>query len=341
MNAPPVAPPKKKSERSESKNSPECRGAYLYLHKKRTKNAAGTPLNTPRFDGTWLFPKLAADAGSCPNYMFLYGLVIEAARKMWPGSVDAAGNWAWPQGGQFPIKDGDVPLQSKPKPGKPIKTPAEIAEANKWRCGYWVIEATNYLDPGPQVAVILNGQAMQVPAQVINGQEVWKSGDWCVVNLHAWAYENETFGVNFGFEGVLFTKPGEKIGKSGQRSAADMFAGVATFGAAPPAAIPGAPPMPGHAPTPMPQGGYVPPPAPGTLPPMGHAPSPQQHYAPQQQYAPPPAPPAAPAQYAPPPVPAAAPPAMPGAGPVQHAAPPPPMPPGVPPLPPMPGQAPR
>lgn len=318
MNAPVAAA--RKSERSESSNTPECRGAYLFLHTKRTKNAAKVLLKTPRNDGTFLFPKLSTDPGSCPNYMYLYGHVLEAARKMWPGNVDpASGQWVWPAGADFPIKDGDVPLVSKPKPGVVPKTAEQLAESNKWRRGYWVIEATNYLEAGPKVTAIVNGQMVELPAQTINGKEMYKSGDFCIVHLHAWTYENERFGVNFGLEGICFTKPGEKIGNGGQRSAAQMFGNIAPMAthpmayvpgaqpvAAPGATLPGAP-MPGQMPGMSPQS-YAPPAAPAASP-----------AAPPQSYAPP----AAPVVAAPPPPP------MPGGAP---------MPPS---LPPMPGMPPR
>lgn len=275
-----------KSQRSQSQNSSECRVAFPFFHRKREKNAAGKPLNSgPRFDGTFLFPKLSADPSTCANYMFLYGLAVEAARLMWPGSVDAAGNWVWPQGAIFPVKDGDVPYVPKPKPGQPAMSPEEIAKKNAWRKGYWVVEATHILDPGPRIAVVQNGQLVEIPSQTVNGVQMYKSGDWGIANLHTYAYQNEQFGVNFGFEGFCFTRAGEAIGSSGPRSAAQMFGSVAGT------AAPAAPAMPG----------------------AGAAPA-----------APPPVAPAAPAPAAPPMLPAAAPsiaPAAPPAMPPMPAAP--------------------
>ncbi len=254
MNAP-VVIAKKKGERSASVNSPsEVRTAYPYYHEKRTKNAAGVPFTkkdgtpNPRYSSTLMFPKLNNDAHQCANYMFLWGLAVEAARKMWPQNVDAAGQWVWPAGAQYAVKDGDVPFTSKPKPGQPLPSAEEVAKKNAWRKGYWIVEAENFLDPGPRIAKIVNGIVHELPAKSINGVAQYKSGDYGIPNVHAYAYENETFGVNFGFDGFCFTREGDAIGSSGPRSAAQMFGGLAGT-VAPAAAAPGAvaPPLPGIA----------------------------------------------------------------------------------------------
>jgi hypothetical protein len=251
---------KVKPQRSEPVNSPEVRIAYPWIHDKRKKK---TPNGEKAlFEATLLFPKLSADPAQCANYKFLSDLCMAAAGKMWPGI-------GWPQGGQWPVKDGDVPLTSKPKPGVAPKTAEQVAAANAWRVGHWTIEVSSYLDTGPRVAVIQNGQAIDLPAKVINGVAMYKSGDYGIVNLHAWAYQNETFGVNFGFDGVLFTRPGEAIGSSGPKTAAQMFAGIATFGSAPA----GGPPVPpATAPAPAPVVTAPAPPAPVAVAPQPPAP---------------------------------------------------------------------
>jgi hypothetical protein len=274
-----------KSQRSESVNTPrEVRAAYIYFHEKRTKNAAGVPFvygadhpkagqPNPRYSGAVMFPKMAADAAQCPNYGFLWGLACEAARKMWPQSVDAAGQWTWPVGASLPIQDGDVPYVAKPKPGVTPKTPEQIAAANAWRRGYWLIEPENFLDPGPQIAKVINGVATPLPAQNINGVAQYKSGDWGVPNLHAYAYQNKTFGIGFGFDGFCFTREGEAIGSTGPRPVEQMFAGVAGMtGPAPQA--PSAPLPPAtHAAPPSPPAAAAPsPPLPPGLPPLPPAP---------------------------------------------------------------------
>lgn len=243
MNAPVV---KKPSKRSDPRNLPECRIAFPFLHEKRTKNAAGQPLkNGPRNDCTLLLPKMG-DAATCPNYKMLADMCMEAAGKMWPGV-------GWPQGGNWPIKDGDIPYVSKPKPGVAPKTPEQIAAANAWRKGHWVIESTNNLETGPRVAVVQNGAVTEIPARVVNGVTLYKSGDYGIPNVSAYAYENDTFGASFSVDGVLFTRAGEAIG-SGPKSAAQMFAGVAlpaATGPAPAAPMaPAAPAMPMAAPAP-------------------------------------------------------------------------------------------
>jgi len=247
MNA--QVPVKIKSQRSDSQNAPgEVRIAYPYFHEKRTKNAAGalflkkdgTP--NPRFSGAFMFPKLSKDPFQCANYLFLWGLAVEAARKMWPHNVDAQGHWVWPEGAQYAVQDGDVSFKSKPKPGVMPKTPEQIAAANSWRIGYWIIEAENFLDPGPQIGKVINGVVAALPARVINGVAQYKGGDFGIPNIHAYAYQNETFGVNFGFDGFCFTREGEPIGNTtGPKPVDQMFAGVAAMV---PATAPGGAPMP-------------------------------------------------------------------------------------------------
>lgn len=244
---------KHKSQRSETKLIGECRIAFPFHHEKRTKSAGGAPLEKPRHDAVVLVPKLNSDPTQCGNYATLSGLCMEAATKAW-GS--------WPQGGKWPIQDGDVPHQPKPKPGVAPLTPEQIDAKNAWRKGHWVIEVSTNLDPGPRVCLLQNGVAQEIPAKVVNGVQLYKSGDHGYVSLNAYSFHNQTFGVNFGYEGVLYTRPGEAIGSSGPRSAAQMFGSVA--GMAPPAASPapgaGAPPIPvapapgvgGPAPSPMP-----------------------------------------------------------------------------------------
>lgn len=300
---------KKKNERSESKLTPEWRSAYPYVHVRRTKRADGAPIKNPTFDMVLLAPKLHPDPAQCPNYRILLDHCYEAGRKMWPASVDASGQWVWPNGAKWPIMDGDVPYKPKAAaPGQPAK-PVD-PNAHAWRKGSWQVEVSHFLDPGPRVAVLQNGQTVEIPAQVVAGHSMYKSGDYCHVSLHAWAYERETFGVNFGFEGVCFTRPGEAIGSSGPKSAAVMFGGIAPM--APPTSHPaptGAAPRPPGPPT-----GYAAPAAPAAPAPQPQyaAPAPAlaaaPAYAPSPGYAPPPGVPGLPPLPAPPP----AAPALPG-----------------------------
>lgn len=274
---------KHKSQRSETALIGEARIAFPFHHEKRTKSAGGKALDKPRHDAVVLLPKMA-DAANCPNYAKLAALAFEAARKAWPTSVDAAGNWVWPEGGKWPIQDGDIPHISKPKPGVPVKTPEQIAASNAWRKGSWIIEVSTNLDPGPRVCVMQNGVAQEIPAKVVGGVQLYKSGDFGFVSMNAYTFQNETWGVNYGYEGVLYTKPGEAIGSSGPRSASQMFGAVAGTVAAPAPAAPGAGPVPPAPPAPAapvaaPPIAPVapaapPPPMPGAMPPAPAAPPP-------------------------------------------------------------------
>jgi hypothetical protein len=161
--------------------------------------------------------------------------------------------------------DGDVPYKQKaPLPGQPAK-PVD-PNAHAWRKGNWQVEASHFLEPGPRVAILQNGQAVPIPSKVVAGQTAYKSGDYAHVSIYALAYEHEqgTFGVNICFDGVMFTRPGDAIGNGGgPKSATEMFGSVATM--APPTA--GAP-MPPTAPVAT----YAPPAAP--LPPAATVASP-------------------------------------------------------------------
>lgn len=252
MNAP--APVKKANQRSQSVNTPEVRIAFPFLHEKRVKNAAGQPLKTPRYDAVLLFPKITNDPATCTNYKLLSDLCMEAAGKMWPGA-------GWPAGGNWPLKDGDIPYVAKPKPGVVPKTAEQVAAANAWRVGHWVVEATNYLDLGPKIAVLRNGMTEEIPAKTVNGVTLYKSGDYGIAHISFYAYENEQWGTNCSLEGFLFTRPGEVIGNGGARSAAQMFGGIA----APPSAPQPGPPRPPGAPV------AAPPTAPTAAPPLAPA----------------------------------------------------------------------
>lgn len=275
-----MSPPTKiKSQRSDAVNAPfEARAAYIYFHTKKTKSAAGELYvdnegnPTPRYATTLLVPK-TGDASTCKNYASLWGLACQAGMKMWPTSVDAAGTWQWPAGAKFPVNDGDIPFPQKPQPGKPLLSEAERIEKNKWRNGCWTLDVESRSEVG--VAKVIDGFIYEVPAQrarLVNGAllgdaaapEVYKSGDWGIPNIHAYAYQNKTFGVNFGFDGFLFTREGEAIGNgsgSGPRNTSQMFGGlgfstmaptgpippvapVAGVTTAPPAGLPGLPPPP-------------------------------------------------------------------------------------------------
>lgn len=267
---------KHKSQRSETALIGEVRIAFPFHHEKRTKSAGGAPLDKPRHDAVVLVPKLHVDPTLCANYAKLAGLCMEAATKAWG---------AFPQGGKWPVQDGDIAHTPKPKPGVAPKTAEQLAAGNAWRKGNWVIEVSTNLEPGPRVCVMQNGVAAEIPAKIVAGVQLYKSGDYGYVSLNAYSFHNQTFGVNFGYEGVLYTRPGEAIGSSGPRSASQMFGGVAGTVAPPVQMQPPAGASPSLQPAaPLPPAAPQPP-----APPV--APSPP--VAPPTAYAPPPAPPVA------------------------------------------------
>lgn len=229
-----MADVKHDTKRSEVQLIGEVRIAFPYHQEKRIKSAGGKPLDKPRYDAVLLYPKLGP-AETCPNYAKLSAMAMEAATKAW-GS--------WPVGGKWPIQDGDIPHQSKPKPGTALKTPEQIAASNKWRTGSWVVEVANHLPDGPKVSALQNGTMHDVPARVVNGSALYKSGDYGYVSMNAYSFQNETWGVNFSYEGVAYTRPGELIG-SGPKTTAQMFAGLPIGTAGPGMGAPAAPPLPG------------------------------------------------------------------------------------------------
>jgi hypothetical protein len=236
-----------------------------------------------------LAPKTNADPALCANYRILADHCYAAAKALWPSSVDANGQWVWPQGARWPIMDGDVPYKTKaPPPGQQAK-PVD-PNAHAWRKGNWQVEVSHFMDPGPQVAVMQNGVAVPIPSKNgPNGRPLYKGGDYGHASIYGLAYEHEqgTFGVNMCFEGILFTREGEPIGSSGPKTAEQMFGAVAQVSAPAPSYAP-PPSAPGPVPMPAPPAPPVPSAAPPTVP------------APQYQAAPPVAPPPPPSAPMPP-----------------------------------------
>lgn len=282
-----------RTARSESRLTPADRPwriAFPYIHEKRSKRPNGMALEKPRYDATLLAPKLHVDPAQCQNYQILAAHCMEAATKLW-GS--------WPAGGYWPIQDGDSPPKPKaPVPGQPVAA----VDPNKyaWRKGNWIVEIGNNLDPGPRIALLQNGQAVEIPARVIAGRTLYKGGDYVVASISSYTFNKSgKFGTNFGFDGILFVGDGESIGSSGPKSAAQMFGGVANFAGGAGGAVGAAGMPPGVAAAPSPPT-YSPPPAAASLgaqaPPGYHPPGPVAPVAPAPVYAPPPGPPT----YAPP-----------------------------------------
>jgi hypothetical protein len=220
------------TKRSETQLIGEARIAYPFHHEKRTKTAGGALLKKPRNDAVVLVPKLGP-AESCPNYKKLSDMAMEAATKAWG---------VWPDGGKWPIQDGDQAHPHKPKPGEKALTPEQLAERNKWRVGSWVVEVANNLDSGPKVSILTNGVMQDIPAQDVAGVRLYKSGDYGYVSMNAYSFQRETWGVNYSYEGVAYTRQGELIG-GGPKSSAQMFAGI-PLGAGGAPQAPGAPPLP-------------------------------------------------------------------------------------------------
>lgn len=217
--------------------------AYPWFDQMRTKQASGSPMQTPRFDATVCAPKLHTDPYQCKNFMTLHNLATEAAAKAWPQNP-------WPiAGGVCKIEDGDKPFIFKTQPGQQprIYNPAEYAH----RAGHWTFEISSG-SFRPSVAVAFDGTAMDVPCQTMNGKTFYKSGDYATIRINAFTYQNETFGVKFGFDMIVFTREGEPIGSSGPKSAASMYAALAGPAAQPQpvAAVtqPYPPQQPAHAP---------------------------------------------------------------------------------------------
>ncbi|MGJ5032421.1 ssDNA-binding protein [Bradyrhizobium sp. HKCCYLS2038] len=261
-----------KTARSDYIATPVIRGAYFYIHEKRTKDGNGQaiPAEKQRHEFVGLVPKLNNDSMQCPNYKIFSDLAMQAISRC----TDFGGQF--PAGGNWPIQDGD-------NPAKLAKSP--------WRAGCWIVKfSANF---APKVCVRQNGTDMEIPARRVGMQDMYKGGDYCIVSTNAFTYDDRAKGVKFNFDGILFVGVGEAIGTAA-RSVQQMFGGST------------ATPQPAPAPAPSYAPQYAPPPvaaAPAGLPPM-----PAAAPAPAPQYAPPPvaAAPAAPV-YAPPPIPGAAP----------------------------------
>lgn len=224
----------KKSHRSASfltPQNPAWRLAYTFLHDKKTKDWEGKPLDTPISEVTVLVPKLHPDPEHCGNMKFLRTFIMEAHIKAGWGST-------WLNGAGFPVKNGDEPPKPKMVNGQLVQPDPASWEFRK---NHWYFRAGSSKF-NPIVAILENGVKQELPARVVNGRTYYKSGDYGVVGLHCYTYQNKTFGISFGLEGVIFTKDGEPIGTSGPKSMDAMFAGIG--GPAPIQMAPGGPPMP-------------------------------------------------------------------------------------------------
>lgn len=235
-----------KTCRSTPATSMTIRGAYFYIHEKRTRDASKAPIpeDQQKYEFVGLIPKLNADPALCANYKFFSDLAMQAVQ---------GGFGAWPAGGNWPIKNGDDRVAKYP-----------------WQANCWVINfSTNY---APKVAILQNGVPTEIPARRIGTQDLYKSGDYCVVSTYAFSYDNKVRGVKFDLEGILFIAPGEVIGTA-PRSLGDMFGSAAGVQApSTPPGIPAAPPMAPIAapvaPAPAPTYAAAPPVAPVGGPPM-------------------------------------------------------------------------
>lgn len=224
-----------KTSRSLAITTPTIRGAYYYVHEKRTKDANKAPIpeDQQKFEFVGLIPKLNPDPAQCVNYKLFADLAMTAVQ----GQEEWRGNW--PAGGNWPIKDGDDPVKSAKYP---------------WQKGSWVINfSTNF---PPKVAILQNGVPTEIPARRIGTQDLYKSGDYNITSTYAFTYDNKTRGVKFDFEGILFVGPGEVIGTA-SRSIGDMFGSAAGV------QVPSTPPLAPSAPAPQ----YAAPPAAPVAPP--------------------------------------------------------------------------
>lgn len=257
-----------KTSRSVARESMVIRGAYFYVHEKRTKDANKAPIpeDQQKFEFVGLIPKLNSDPAQCANYRFFSDLAMQAVQ----GQEEWRGNW--PAGGNWPIKDGDDPAKAAKYP---------------WQKGCWVINfSTNYQ---PRVLTEMGGPRQEIAARRLGVQDQYKSGDFCKVSTYAFTYDNKVRGAKFDFEGILFVAPGDVIGTA-QRTPDQMFGSAAIpQGGAPEPAMPGyaapttmAPPPPSPAPQYAPPPGAVTYASPAVAPPAANG------------YAPPPMPPAAP-----------------------------------------------
>lgn len=271
--------------RSDYIATPVIRGAYLFIHKKRERdgNKLLIPVEKQRYEFVGLVPKINRDPLQCPNYKLFSDLAMQAISRCndFGGQFPAGGNW--------PIQDGDDPV-------KLAKSP--------WRAGCWIVKfSANF---APKVCVRQNGTDTEIAAQRIGVQELYKSGDFCIVSTNAFTYDDRAKGVKFNFDGILFVGAGDLIG-TGSRSVNQMFGGTAGTAAPPPQ--PSAPMALQYAPVAPVQQQYAPPPSapvyapPPALPPA--SPPVQNNPVTTLTYTPP-APPPAPGYAPPPPVPAMA-----------------------------------
>lgn len=237
----------------------EGRFAWCFLGKQRTTDMNNKPLEKPRYECGFYFPKIGADRNQDRNWLFFYSLVQDvmnnAFRGQWP-MIGRTGEWE-----EFPIDDCDFPANVEKYP---------------WQRGMWKVRlsggsfAPRIFDLGNnQITPGVDGKYR--PDQFKGDDNI--GGDWGMasVNAYEWSFGQSRRGVSFGVEGIKVTRQDEMVGGSAGRPVEQMFgapSGRPVHGGAAPTA---APPLPGPA-----APAYAQPAAPPTQP--GYAPPPQ--YAP-------------------------------------------------------------
>src|SRR6185312_8551881 len=218
-----------KTARSADLTTPVMRGAFFFIHEKRTKDGNKVPIppEKQKYEFVGLIPKLNPDPMQCANYRLFSDLAMQAIAAC----ADFGGQF--PAGGQWPIKDGDQ---------KAAKYP--------YMAGHWTIKFSSNFPP--RVCVLQNGQPSEIPARRVGTQELYKSGDYVVASVHAFTFDNQSKGVKFNADGVMFVAVGEAIGQV-QKSATQMFGsigqvalppGASAVGQGAPGPGPAAPPAP-------------------------------------------------------------------------------------------------
>lgn len=213
----------------------EGRFAWCYLGARRTTDMDNKPLEKPRYECGFYFPKLGADRNADRNWLFFYSLLQEvvnaAYRGQWP-AIDPRGEWK-----DFPIEDCDFPA---------------YVEKYPWARGMWRVRLS-----GGNFAPRIFDLGNNLLTPDVDGKyrvDQFKGddnsgGDWGMVSVNAyeWSYGASRKGVSFGVEGIKVTRHDEKIGGAAGRPVEQMFGaptGQSVAGGAPlvaPPPLPGSP----------------------------------------------------------------------------------------------------
>ena len=202
----------------------EVRFAHQYLDVKREKDWLNKLIDSKdrEYEVMILIPKRPDDSGQRP-----FVGPVSLVAKVWEAWCQLPGvNGQWSNTARWPILDCDA-INLATGGGRPETEP--YAKNNDWARGCWRINAKSKYP-----VRVFGPDNVDTPRDMLTNQFLqFKSGDFGLVSIHAYAYATGSGGVSFGIEMAKKLRDGDPIG-GGQRSPEEVFGGVPAPASAPP-----------------------------------------------------------------------------------------------------------